>query len=322
MPRIIGYRCPICKTVNPTEIKYCLKCGQWLLDTINEATPVTRGSYFKKTSNSRSLLSWKNILVAVVIGIILIAISSTRTITMPVLAFSKGTPVESKNYTWDYRGKSYQWEVEIPLSLLNYDRQITNDLQKYLNAGKSERQAMYKVMPSVQKKYLQDASKKNYVAWVTESNNYQFTGYIAQWLDMQAEKENLDSVQKVEFVQSFVGGAIPYQLDTGLQFPAQTLAESGKCSDKSFLAAAILANMGYKVALLSFHTKNHMTVGVALDGTTPSYSPAAGFDYNGTKYYFLEVTAAGWKVGQASSGLGAVEPEVIIPVSCIPALRG
>ncbi|MGB4505235.1 MAG: hypothetical protein WBI44_10150 [Syntrophaceticus sp.] len=49
MPRIIGYRCPICKTVNPTEIKYCLKCGQWLLDTINEATTVTRGNYFNKT---------------------------------------------------------------------------------------------------------------------------------------------------------------------------------------------------------------------------------------------------------------------------------
>ncbi|CEO90506.1 Copper amine oxidase domain protein (fragment) [Syntrophaceticus schinkii] len=139
-------------------------------------------------------------------------------------------------------------------------------------------------------------------------------------LTCKLKKKILNSVQKVEFVQSFVGGAIPYHLDTGLQFPAQTLAESGKCSDKSFLAAAILANMGYKVALLSFHTKNHMTVGVALDGTTPSYSPAVGFDYNGTKYYFLEVTAAGWKVGQSSSGLEAVEPEAIIPVSCKPAL--
>lgn len=44
---IIGYLCPACKTPNPASVKYCVKCGQWLLDTVNEAKPLTKNEYKK-----------------------------------------------------------------------------------------------------------------------------------------------------------------------------------------------------------------------------------------------------------------------------------
>ena len=328
MPRIKGYLCPICKTVNPKETKYCLNCGHWLLDTIHEAKPITNFNY-KKQNNVHSVVSRKNVLAAFVLIIIIIAVvipcSNTipaliyptvipRSITIPEMVYPTGIPTESKNFTWDYQGKTYHLQVEIPLDLLNYDRQITNDIQRYADAGEFERHALYMMMPSTQKEYIKAASNYNYIPWIKEDSNHQFVGYIAEWLNMQAEKENFDSVQKVEFVQCFVGGAIPYQVTPSLQFPAHTLAETGKCSDKAILAAAILNNMGYKTALFYFEAQNHMTVGVALDNT-PSYSPAIGYDCNGIKYYFLEVTSSGWQVGQPSSGFETVEPDLILPVN-------
>ncbi|HHY41092.1 MAG TPA: hypothetical protein GX502_07555 [Syntrophaceticus sp.] len=327
MPRTIGYLCPICKTVNPKEIKYCLNCGHWLLDTIHEAKAVTNFNY-KEQKNIHSAVSWKNVLVALVVIIILIAIVIPRyntmptlvyptviprSITMPDLAYPTDIPTESKDFTWDYQGKTYHWHVEIPLELLDYDRQIAKDIQRYAEAGEFERQALYMTMPSTNKQYIKAASHYNYIPWVKEDFNYQFVGYIAECLNIQAEHENYDSVQKVEFVQSFVGGAIPYQVTPGVQFPAHTLAETGKCCDKAILTAAILGNMGYRTALILFESQNHMVVGVALN-SIPNYAPAIGYDCNGIKYYFLEVTSPGWQLGQPSNGLETVEPDLIIPV--------
>ena len=328
MPRIIGYLCPICKTVNPKETKYCLNCGHWLLDTIHQAKPVTNFNY-QEQNNINPVVNWKNVLAAVVIIVIIIAVvlprSNTiptlvyptvvpRSITIPELAFPTGILIESKDFTWDYQGKTYHWHVEIPLDLLDYDRQIANAIQKYAEAGEFERQALYMMMPSYEKEYIKAASSYNYLPWIKEESNYRFVGYLAEWLNMQAEIENFDSIQKVEFVQSFVGGAIPYQVTPGLQFPAHTLAETGKCSDKAILAAAILSNMEYKTALILFEEQNHMVVGVALNDI-PIYSPAIGYDCNGNKYYFLEVTSPGWQVGQPSNDLETVEPDLILPVN-------
>ena len=36
----IRYVCPACKTKNKPSLKYCRKCGQWLLDTIHESKQV------------------------------------------------------------------------------------------------------------------------------------------------------------------------------------------------------------------------------------------------------------------------------------------
>jgi hypothetical protein len=30
---VYGYKCPLCKTVSPESVNYCVKCGHWLLDT-------------------------------------------------------------------------------------------------------------------------------------------------------------------------------------------------------------------------------------------------------------------------------------------------
>lgn len=47
-----GLLCPICGTPNPETVKYCVRCGHWLLDTLMPAKPLTRKEfrrYFKRS---------------------------------------------------------------------------------------------------------------------------------------------------------------------------------------------------------------------------------------------------------------------------------
>lgn len=67
-----------------------------------------------------------------------------------------------------------------------------------------------------------------------------------------------------------------------LRHPYQVLYDgTGVCSEKSVLLAALLKELGYGVALLSFDSESHMAVGVSC----PSQ-----YAYRGTGYAFIEST--------------------------------
>lgn len=77
------------------------------------------------------------------------------------------------------------------------------------------------------------------------------------------------------------------------RFPYETLYENkGICTDKSYLEAAILKEMGYGASLLTFNTEKHMAVGVQ----TPK-----GYTSFNTDYSYVETTSSGYKVGQLPS---------------------
>ncbi|WP_440950700.1 hypothetical protein [Methanosphaerula subterraneus] len=67
-----------------------------------------------------------------------------------------------------------------------------------------------------------------------------------------------------------------------LRHPYQVLYDNtGVCSEKSVLLAALLKELGYGVALLSFDSQNHMAVGILCP---------AQYSYRGTGYAFVEST--------------------------------
>ncbi|MDO8507648.1 MAG: transglutaminase-like domain-containing protein [bacterium] len=77
------------------------------------------------------------------------------------------------------------------------------------------------------------------------------------------------------------------------RFPYETLYENkGICTDKSYLEAAILKEMGYGASILTFNTEKHMAVGVQ----TPK-----GYTSFNTDYSYVETTSPGYKVGQLPS---------------------
>lgn len=96
------------------------------------------------------------------------------------------------------------------------------------------------------------------------------------------------------FVQS-----IPYVTDkigTGYdeypKYPLEILYErAGDCEDSSILLASLYKQLGYECVLL--HFDGHMAVGVACPEAQGAY-----YEENGVRYYYIETTAPGWKVGE------------------------
>ncbi|MDA8083096.1 MAG: hypothetical protein M0024_05515 [Nitrospiraceae bacterium] len=103
------------------------------------------------------------------------------------------------------------------------------------------------------------------------------------------------SYEEVDFVLSFVQQIITYQSDEGEypKYPVETLVDAaGDCEDFSILGASILKLMGYEVALLFL--PGHAALGVAgAEGI-----PGVFAEHKGNKFYYCEMTSAGWKIGE------------------------
>jgi hypothetical protein len=89
------------------------------------------------------------------------------------------------------------------------------------------------------------------------------------------------------------------------KYPVETLVDlGGDSEDTSILTAAILHEMGYDVALIFFEDLKHVIVGVGPGGGIfGTY-----YESHGTRYFFLETTGDGWKVGEKPTIL---DPEQI-----------
>lgn len=128
---------------------------------------------------------------------------------------------------------------------------------------------------------------------MTEEQNSKLAALLARELAAMAPEEK---EARLEFVASFVQGALPYVSEEGEypKYPAETLVEGGDCEDKSILLAALLRALGYKVALLVFDgDPGHMAVGVDCPGCRGAY-----YLHDGVKYFYLETTQPGWAPGE------------------------
>ena len=125
----------------------------------------------------------------------------------------------------------------------------------------------------------------------------------------------------VKFVLRFVQGAIKYELDEVHhtkeypKYPVETLVEErGDCEDAAILGAAILKATGYDVALIAL--PNHIALGIAGTEEIPGRAIRYEFEEDGVRkfidYYYCEMTAEGWNIGDAPQG--ALESAEIIPV--------
>jgi hypothetical protein len=132
---------------------------------------------------------------------------------------------------------------------------------------------------------------------------YVFDPYDNAYLDLVVDQLLSDvseesEVEQVEFLASFVQ-YLTYREDIKdnvsceyPQYPLETLFDDGgggDCEDKAILAAALLSQAGFEVALLRL--TNHMAVGVKLS------QPLSSYPYYSGEYYFLETTTKNQKLG-------------------------
>ncbi|OGI31006.1 MAG: hypothetical protein A2271_05115 [Candidatus Moranbacteria bacterium RIFOXYA12_FULL_35_19] len=120
---------------------------------------------------------------------------------------------------------------------------------------------------------------------------------IASAIKNLGEQKKLSDDQIVELALTFVQ-SIPYdharaeQILSGqgeTHYPYETLYENkGVCSDKSFLFANLLKELGYGTALLSYENEKHMAVGILCPVEFSSYDSG---------YCYAETTSSGFRIG-------------------------
>ncbi|MBA7687398.1 hypothetical protein ES703_95860 [subsurface metagenome] len=177
--------------------------------------------------------------------------------------------VITRGYTWDYDGKQWTWELQIPEGLYNY----------------------YKEMPR--------PMTDNYSVYVTHPLDDEYIGQLAVAIKDAADKNSYSKYKTIGLAAAFVQN-LPYNSDSETtpydeyaRYPVETLVDDGgDCEDTSVLLAALLDSMGYEVVLVN--PPDHLAVGI-LRGECVY---GRYYRYEGGNYYYLETTKPGWAIGE------------------------
>ncbi len=129
------------------------------------------------------------------------------------------------------------------------------------------------------------------------SNNENRLTNLAYAFSWFQEKNELSDRETLEIIIDFIQ-QIPYEIPDnyyGLYSPAEVLyLNAGDCDSKTLLAALILKQLGYDTALFYSNKYAHVMLGLNVPST------GEYIELNGRPYYFTEMTAPGWQIGEIS----------------------
>ncbi len=175
----------------------------------------------------------------------------------------------TRRFEWSYKGVNWWYEVNLSNALY----------QSYADRPRID---------------VQD-----WAVYVTHPGNEWLTKGLADIIKRDGPKNGYSDYDMVECAILFAQ-EIPYTTDAETKgkseyprFPIETVVDdTGDCEDHAFLLAATTYALGYDTVLLDFPT--HMAVGIAGDDSIKgSY-----YNWRGKKFFFIETTATGWKLGQ------------------------
>lgn len=172
------------------------------------------------------------------------------------------------SHEWTYGEIEWSCSLSVPTDLYAYYQQRTHGGDEYVHY----------VLSDYDRYYIRDLVR-------SFRSGGEDLGY--------SDTDNVLNV--IAFVQSlqYVYDAVSKGEDDYVRFPLETLVDGvGDCEDMSILAAAILYEMGYGVLLACL--PEHLALAVRCDD---SFS-GTYYDYEGSRYYYLEMTNTGWDIGQ------------------------
>jgi hypothetical protein len=246
------------------------------------------------------------------LGITNYDLSLIKIANLTISPISVSTPVysasQARNFSFKYNNNSYELIQNLSETIYN---SYKNSSKVYTYTGNSEPANLREVFYGMFLKI--------------KSGDISLDEISAKFKNI-AVQNNWNDDQLLEFVVSFIQ-YIPYDsskvtanpgINSNPYFPYETLyLDKGVCSDKTFLAVAILRKLGYGAAILDFPDKNHTALGVACP---IEYSiNNSGYCYVETTNYFpLGVIPSIISSGQAqtanefdnlfnAAGLGTIE---------------
>ena len=165
----------------------------------------------------------------------------------------------------------------------------------------------------------------DFAHYVLSEYDRDYIRYLVQLFRIGGEKHGYSETDHVYNVISFVQ-SLRYEYDIKskkkedyVRYPLETLVDGeGDCEDMVVLAASILYEMGYKVLLVSL--PEHLALAVQCS----EFFPGTYYEYEGSRYYYLEMTSVGWDLGHIPAKYKGVEATlipvvdrpVVIPDSC------
>ena len=181
---------------------------------------------------------------------------------------SQSTEVFTRQYTWTYKGE-WTWEGDIPQSLYEH----------------------YQGIPR--------PPTHDYSVYVTHPLDDIYIEHLVEKIQKAALEAGFSEYETIEFAASFVQ-SLPYTDDSITtpydeypRYPIETLVDKGgDCEDTSILLASMIDKMGYGVVLIEL--PHHCAVGVK--GGENVYGTY--WEYEASKYYYIETTDKGWGIGQ------------------------
>ena len=173
------------------------------------------------------------------------------------------------NYSWNYGEGTWTYSLKIPKSA--YEDYKTVDRKKI-------RDYSY---------YVMDQSDDEYLAGLADK--FKEAAEKEKYSDLDMVNNIIFFVQSLEYLDDKIGTGY----DEYPKFPLETLADQGgDCEDSAILLASLLRELGYGTVLVQF--PSHMGVGIKGEDTMPgSY-----FEVDGSKYFYVETTSAGWEIGE------------------------
>jgi hypothetical protein len=188
-------------------------------------------------------------------------------VNQPVVTNSQAD--HSSNLLWSYGQKNYSYLLPLNSSL--YSAYSSSQKAFYYSSNISETTAREKFYALFFNKKSGDDSLTNLISYANRV----------------ATDNSWSDDKKIEFLMAIIQ-YIPYDSskinDNPLQpnYPYETLyKDSGICSDKTFLAVAILRELGYGAAILDFPDQKHSAAGISC--------PVAD-SVNGSGYCYIETT--------------------------------
>ena len=129
------------------------------------------------------------------------------------------------------------------------------------------------------------------------SNNEDRLSNLAYAFSWFQEKNELSDRETLEIIIDFIQ-QIPYEIPDnyyGLYSPTEVLyLNAGDCDSKTLFAVLILKQLGYDTALFYSNKYAHVMLGLNVPST------GEYIELNGRPYYFTEMTAPGWQIGEIS----------------------
>lgn len=172
------------------------------------------------------------------------------------------------NYSWTHEDVQWSFSVGVPENVYDFYRERTHINDNFMH-------------------YVLSEYDRDYIREIVKS----FREGGKEW-----GFSDLDNVfNVVSFVQSmkYVSDETSRGEEEYVRYPIETLVDGmGDCEDVVILAAAILHEMGYSVLLVML--PEHLALAVKYD---KDFS-GTYYEYEGSKYYYLEMTGKGWDLGQ------------------------